>query len=49
MLWTQGLALRMYVRDEALDRRFNGLRQRLPFGRHPDIDRGAHASPPPVV
>jgi hypothetical protein len=39
----------MDVRDEALALLCNGVRQRLPFGRHPDSERGAHASPPPVV
>jgi hypothetical protein len=39
----------MYVRDEALDRRFNGLRQRLPFGRHPDIDPPFRIAPFVVV
>jgi hypothetical protein len=41
--------LGVYMGDEPLDLLFNRLSQGLPLGRHPGIDRGAHASPPPVV
>lgn len=49
ILCPEGLSLRLYVCGEALDLLFNGLGQGLPLSRYPDIDRCAHASPPPVV
>jgi hypothetical protein len=49
MLWMQGLTLPMHVCGETVNLLFNGLGQDLSFGRHPDINRGAHASPPSVM
>src|SRR6266487_4444292 len=49
MLWMQGLPLPIHVCGETVDLLFNGLGQGLSFGRHPDINRGAHASPLSVV
>jgi hypothetical protein len=49
ILWPERFPLGVYLGDEALDRLCNRLRQGLPRGRPPGIDRGAHASPPPVV
>src|SRR6266545_4704997 len=48
-LWMQGLTLHLHVCGETVDLLFNGLGQGLSFGRYPDINRGAHASPPSVV
>ena len=39
----------VYMGGEPLDLLFNRLSEGLPLGRHPGIDRGAHALPPPVV